>query len=115
MGDIIKTVGERVRSYRIQGGYTQANLAERSGLHHTFIGQIERGEKNVTIESIAKIASALNITLEELFKNIVIINDEARDINPIPSECYNLINNLSKSEQIAIYEILKKIIAYKQI
>ncbi len=70
MSDIAKSVGQRIRNYRNQLGISQEKLAELSGCHPTYIGQIERGEKNATPESIEKISSALNISLSKLFERI---------------------------------------------
>lgn len=64
MSEIAKTIGQRVRNYRIDKGLSQEKLAELSGCHPTYIGQVERGEKNATLESIEKIASAMNCFLE---------------------------------------------------
>lgn len=46
MSDIAKSVGQRIRNYRTQLGWSQEKLAELSGCHPTYIGQLERGEKN---------------------------------------------------------------------
>ena len=59
MSEIAKIIGQRVRNYRIDKGLSQEKLAELSGCHPTYIGQVERGEKNATLESIEKIASAM--------------------------------------------------------
>ena len=84
-------------------------LAQKAGLHYTYIGQIERGEKNATIESISKIASALQVPLEVLFKNIVTGNTD----NPFASEAYSLISSLPLTEQKMLLDLIKQIIAYK--
>lgn len=63
MSEIAKIIGQRVRNYRIDKGLSQEKLAELSGCHPTYIGQVERGEKNATLESIEKIASAMNSRL----------------------------------------------------
>ena len=68
MSEIAKHIGQRIRNYRVQEGYSQEKLAEISGCHPTYIGQIERGEKNATLESIEKIASALKLPLSKLFE-----------------------------------------------
>jgi transcriptional regulator with XRE-family HTH domain len=60
--------GERVRKERLKQKLTQEKLAEIAGLHRTYIGMIERGEKNITLTNIEKIAKALDITIEDIFQ-----------------------------------------------
>ena len=68
MSEIAKTVGQRIRSYRLQLGFSQEKVAELSGCHPTYIGQVERGEKNATLESIEKIADDLLMSTSEVEK-----------------------------------------------
>lgn len=70
MTKIQQIIGERIRNFRKQKGWSQEELADIANLHATYIGQLERGEKNATLESINKIATALEVSLEELFKSI---------------------------------------------
>ncbi|MFD2881591.1 helix-turn-helix domain-containing protein [Paenibacillus rhizoplanae] len=49
---------------------SQEQLAERSGLHTNYVGQVERGEKNLTLETLEKVVGGLHISLEELFRYI---------------------------------------------
>lgn len=49
MSDIAKIIGQRIRNYRTQKGLSQEKLAELAGCHPTYIGQLERGEKNATL------------------------------------------------------------------
>ena len=109
MSDIAKIVGERVRSYRNKAGFSQDELAERAGLHFTYIGQVERGEKNATLESIAKIARALQVPLDILFENIVTGSAD----NQIAAEGYSLISSLPLADQKALLDLIKQIVAYK--
>jgi transcriptional regulator with XRE-family HTH domain len=60
--------GKRVREYRIASGLTQQELADRAGLHRSYIGDIELGGRNVTIQSAEKIAKALNVKLTSLLE-----------------------------------------------
>lgn len=53
--------GERVRARRNELGESQERLAERAGLHWTFIGQVERGRRNISLHNLLKIAEALKI------------------------------------------------------
>lgn len=65
--DIITYFGQRVRSERMKKGLSQEDLADLAKLHRTYIGMIERGEKNITLRNIAKIADALGLEIYELF------------------------------------------------
>jgi transcriptional regulator with XRE-family HTH domain len=70
MDSILVKFGEKVRSERKARGLSQEKFAEIADVHRTYIGMIERAEKNITLTNIAKLASALNITVEELFKDV---------------------------------------------
>ena len=56
-----QTFGERVRARRNELGDSQEQLATRAGLHWTFIGQVERGRRNISLHNILKIAAALKV------------------------------------------------------
>ncbi len=64
---IVILFGERVRELRKEKEISQEELADRAGVHRTYIGMIERGEKNITIVNIQKIAKALGVGIRELF------------------------------------------------
>lgn len=59
--------GKRIRQLRQQKGWTQEQLAERTGRHWTYIGGIERGERNVTLAVISDLAHALGVEIRMLF------------------------------------------------
>ena len=112
MSDISKVLGQRIRNYRTAKGLSQEELAELCGCHPTYVGQIERGEKNATIESIEKISKALDVSLSKLFEKM-----GARDgsVRNLPLECYDLLASKSKAEQENLYRILTEIDKYKNI
>lgn len=64
------TFGKAVRSLREQRGYSQEELAERAGLHRNYVGGVERGERNVALENIVKLASALSVRTRDLFESL---------------------------------------------
>jgi transcriptional regulator with XRE-family HTH domain len=59
--------GEQVRKLRLSRGWSQEELAQRAGRHWTYIGGIERGKRNVTIQVIADLARALGVQIRDLF------------------------------------------------
>jgi len=63
---IVSAFGQRVREERIKQGLSQEELAEKAGVHRTYIGMIERGEKNITLGNIEKIAIALEVSISHL-------------------------------------------------
>ena len=65
--DIRIRFGTRVRSLRNDRGWSQEAFADRAGLHRTYIGSIERGEQNISLENIEKVAATLGVSLAELF------------------------------------------------
>ena len=68
--DILIKFGKRVREERTKNNLSQEELASKAGVHRTYIGMIERAEKNITLENIEKIANALNLKLEDLFRDL---------------------------------------------
>lgn len=109
MSEISKLIGQRIRNYRTQQKLSQEKLAELSGCHPTYIGQVERGEKNATLESIEKIASALNIPLSQLFEKLG--NGDVSD--SIPLKCYEFLSAKTKAEQEHLYKLLIEMDKYK--
>ncbi len=70
LDDLSKRFGKRIKIERIKQEISQEKLAELSGLHRTTLGSIENGKTSPTLDSIARIAKALNLTLSELLFDI---------------------------------------------
>lgn len=66
--DIKILLGNNIRKFRKLRGLSQEELAEISNLHRTYLGSVERGERNITIDNIQRIAKALNINVKQLFE-----------------------------------------------
>ncbi len=111
MSTINTLIGERLRTFRKKQGLSQDKLAEKAGLHNTYIGQVERGEKNITMESLQKIVNALEISFEELFRNV----NTAQTPNSIPADCYNMILSRPTKEQLLIKEVITKIFDFNDL
>jgi len=67
MKPIEKRFGERVRELRNKRELSQEELAFKAGVHRTYLGGIERGERNPSLKNIAAIAKALRVSMSELF------------------------------------------------
>lgn len=63
---ILEAFGQNVRKLRVEQGLSQEQLADHAGLHRTYIGMIERAEKNITLCNIEKIAKALGVSARDL-------------------------------------------------
>lgn len=66
--EILNLFGANVRKFRRLLNISQEELAQKADLHRTYIGMIERAEKNITLVNIEKIANALEVKIEELLK-----------------------------------------------
>lgn len=102
MNTITNIVGQRLRSYRQQKGLTQEELAEKADLHPTYIGQAERGEKNLTLVSLEKILAALELSFAEFFEHL----EPAGNQPNFAAQCYELVNTKSRTQQERIYRIM---------
>ena len=63
-------LGATVRRLRLEHGWTQDVMADRSGLHRAHIGEIERGETNVTLQTLKTLADTLNVRITDLLKGL---------------------------------------------
>lgn len=111
MGDISKLVGEQIRVYRQYRGLSQEQLALKANINTTFLGQIERGIKKPTIDTLEKIVNALDITFEEFF-NFEKSNSKLRD-NTIIDKIVFELNTRSNEEQVVIYNFVKQILKFR--
>jgi transcriptional regulator with XRE-family HTH domain len=64
----VRTLGRAVRKERERMRLSQEDFAERCDLHRTYVGQVERGEKNISVENILKISKALSMKPSRLFQ-----------------------------------------------
>lgn len=66
----LKTFGSRIQELRKKNNLTQSELAEKIGLSTNFIGMVERGERNTSVDKIFKLAKAFNISLSQFFETL---------------------------------------------
>ena len=65
--EILRIIGGNIRKHRNMKGWSQEDLAFECDLHRTYIGSVERGEKNITILNLIKIKNKLDVRLEDLY------------------------------------------------
>lgn len=70
MADLQKILGKRIRELRARKGFSQESFADHCGLHRTYMGGIERGERNLTIETVLTVSRGLGMTISDLFADI---------------------------------------------
>ena len=110
MSDLVHHVGKRLRGYRVAAGMSQERLAEKAGLHPTYIGQVERGEKNLTIESLEKITNALEVPMAAVFEKM----ESRNEMGNFSLKAYELFSHKTIEEQERLYQILLDIDALSQ-
>ena len=102
MNTMTKELGRRIRAERTAKKMTQEELAERAGLHPTYIGQVERGEKSLTVASLEKIVEVLEISFSDLFENIRPPTKPAG----YAMQCYDKISAYPNETQKQFYELI---------
>jgi transcriptional regulator with XRE-family HTH domain len=116
MTEIAGLVGENIRQLRKKRGLSQEQLAFRADINASYMGQVERGEKNPTIDVLSKIANALQTPLEILV-NVSSSPVLADDLDPegYATKIVHQIHGLSLKEQEAVYKIVKQLVQFKDI
>lgn len=124
MINITEILGQRIRYYRKQKNISQEQLAKLADLHPTYIGQIERGEKNASIETIYKITQGLQIPFVQLLEKIeeypqnasisLNMTHTSSSFTNIPLQAYELFSSQTKENQKILYNILIAALELKQ-
>jgi len=78
--NLLIQLGRRVHDLRASKGWSQEEFAHVSGLHRTYVGQIERGEKNISFGNLSKVAGVLGVTLSELLSGLE--DGQATELQP---------------------------------
>ncbi|MFB5677462.1 helix-turn-helix domain-containing protein [Paenibacillus terreus] len=104
MEHTLTRIGRNIRQYRKWKGWTQEQLAELVGIHFSQIGNIERGEYNVNIQTLEKIANALGVSLSELISDG---DGKGIDMSDTVIEAVALLLEQSETDQRKAVDILK--------
>jgi transcriptional regulator with XRE-family HTH domain len=107
MTDILRMVGDKIREYRKAIGLSQEELGERADVHYTYIGGLERGQRNISLANLYKIANSLGISLSEL---VDIDNSKSHDTKDMVVEgIVNLLSELNEEEVKMASDVLRRI------
>ncbi|MDA8236219.1 MAG: helix-turn-helix transcriptional regulator [Clostridia bacterium] len=108
MATITNQIGQRIRQARSKLGLTQEQLGERANLHYSYIGQVERGTKTPSVQTLDRIAKALNTGLEYIL-------EEREDYVPsldnlLEKELLNLISDRNPADVELIINITRNVL-----
>jgi transcriptional regulator with XRE-family HTH domain len=99
-------LGKRIRHLRKIQGMTQQKLGGKAEMDYKYLGAIERGEKNPSIDNLAKIAASLKVELYELF----VFEHETDDSKALKGKIDEMMRDASKKEFGTIYRVIKAIL-----
>lgn len=102
-----KKLGQRIRAERTKMGLTQAELAEEIDISDAYMGQIERGERSLTLNTLVRLVNRLGVTIDYLLKDYVDSSDGS-----IVNQFKQIIGNQALSRQQMAIDILKTIFNY---
>ncbi|CAM4027694.1 helix-turn-helix transcriptional regulator [Paenibacillus alkaliterrae] len=107
MSDILRMVGDKIREYRKAIGLSQEELGERADVHYTYIGGLERGQRNISLANLYKISNSLGISISEL---VDIDNPKSHDAKDMVIEgILNLLSELNEDEVKMASDVLYRI------
>ena len=105
--DYVK-LGEKIKIERIRNRFTQEMLAEMADITSSYVGQIERGERKVTLSKLVRIANVLNVSVDYLLSDNIELTDDILQV-----EIKNAMNNMEEKDKHMIIDIIKIINDYK--
>lgn len=115
MSEIGRQVGENIRLVRKSKGLSQEQLALRAEINASYMGQVERGEKNPTIDVLGKIAAALQTPLEQLVQAAgAPRSDNSDSAANYSDKIKSQITGLSLKEQEAVYRFVKQLVQFRE-
>ena len=111
MANVSEQVGIRLREFRQRAGLTQEVLSFNSGIHVSFLSEIERGIKKPSIDSLEKLLAALNVSFQEFFD--FEINVKALKDSTALEKLVHKLQDRSEQEIELIHSIAKQILAFE--
>jgi len=105
------SLGERLRAFRQSRAMSQEQVAHIADITPAYLGQVERGTKNITVHTLEKVCTALNISLAEFFDTAKVHN---KGIDEISNQILHQLHNKTQSEKQAILKMVKLVFAVKE-
>jgi Predicted transcription factor, homolog of eukaryotic MBF1 len=110
MTKLQKLVGAKIREIRKQKGWSQEELADHAGFHYSYIGSVERGQRNISLTNLEKVASTLGVDVHQLFDFSKVI-PEKYDQDPLLQEIIDMLLRFNRSDlkrlKVVIQEFLQ--------
>ncbi|GLX71425.1 helix-turn-helix domain-containing protein [Paenibacillus glycanilyticus] len=113
LANIYLEVGKRIRLHRKANNYTQEDLGEMLQIDQSYVGRIERGEINITLDTLNKIADALQINPAELLESSK--KGQNREQSEILTKIDTILYSLKSSELQIVLRLLKDIVSFKRV
>lgn len=101
-------LGEKIKRERVHNRLTQEMLAEMAEITSSYVGQIERGERKVTLSKLVRIANVLNVSVDYLLSDTIDMIEDDLEI-----EVKNAMNNMGEKDKKMVIDIIKIINDYK--
>ncbi|TNJ63774.1 helix-turn-helix transcriptional regulator [Paenibacillus hemerocallicola] len=108
--NVLKFVGARIRDLRKERGLSQEQLGEKAGFHFSYIGGIERAEKNISLLNLAKIADALDVEIHELFGYSYSMKMELSDKEEEITEILDILLRQDLNDLKRVKTIIKEVL-----
>jgi len=105
--DYVK-LGEKIKRERVHNRLTQEMLAEMAEITSSYVGQIERGERKVTLSKLVRIANVLNVSVDYLLSDTIDMIEDDLEV-----EVKNAMNNMAEKDKKMVIDIIKIINDYK--
>jgi transcriptional regulator with XRE-family HTH domain len=114
VNELLERLGKRVQELRVSKGWSQEQFAHVCGLHRTYVGQIERAEKNISFENLTKLSAALGIALADLLSGLedgtaIPIREGKSNPELLTLEVQRLVRRLS-NQQAAIQKTVRELL-----
>lgn len=106
----LKSVGKRIRQYRIARNMKQEDLADKTNLSVTYIGMIERGEKFPRLETFVAIVNALDVTSDALLADVTTTGYKIKE-----SMLSEKLDELSDEDREMVYDLIDTVLKHKQV